>query len=101
MNNEKYNHYHGDEVRKQWPIGTVVSFKPKNLSEGEMRGIVTGHMYVNVLTIKDDRNRVWYVSTLRCKQKATPKELWNHFLESSTNQRIIEFSNLQINQSSN
>ena len=60
------NHDHGDDVRKQWPEGTKVTFKVKDCISGKpMEGVVVGHLYVNVLIIKSGDN-VWECSTRRC-----------------------------------
>lgn len=60
------NHYHGTVVRREWPIGTKVKFKPKDLIQGEeLIGEIIGHMYVNVLIIKSHETE-WKISTFRC-----------------------------------
>ncbi len=64
--NTGMNHYNGDLVRELWPIGTEVTFKPKGFLKGkELEGIITGHMYVNVLIVKSGETE-WFVSTFRC-----------------------------------
>ncbi len=66
VRNMSMNHYNGDEVRKQWPIGMKVSFKPKGWVSGEsLSGIVEGHLYVNLLFIKSGET-TWCASTFRC-----------------------------------
>ncbi|MFM2292700.1 MAG: hypothetical protein RIS29_2513 [Bacteroidota bacterium] len=67
MSNISMNHYNGDEVRKQWPLGMTVKFRPKGWMRGEsLTGTITGHLYVNLLIIKSE-NTEWTVSTFRCE----------------------------------
>lgn len=57
----------GDLIRKQWPVGAKVMFKPKGLMEGEkLYGEITDHIFVNVLIV-DDGARRWFISTQRCE----------------------------------
>lgn len=68
MTNISMNHYNGSVVRKQWPVGTIVKFKPKGWCGGEMLvGEIVGHLYVNVLIIKS-QNTQWAVSTFRSEK---------------------------------
>lgn len=64
------NFFRGDEVRKDWPAGTYVFFKPKGHIRGAgMFGIVKGHMYINVLIVKDCfSDNEYFVSVFRCEK---------------------------------
>lgn len=60
-------HGNGDAVREQWFVGREVFFKPKGFLRGPaLKGVVTGHIYVNVLIIKSGETE-WMVSTNRCE----------------------------------
>lgn len=73
--NISMNHYNGDIVRKEWPIGMPVKFKPKGWCSGEsLNGEIVGHLYVNLLIIKSG-NTEWAVSTFRTEPKLTREEL--------------------------
>ena len=64
--NMSMNHYNGDLVRKNWPVGMKVFFKPKDLVGGEFEGVIVDHIYVNVLIIQSGENK-WWISTFRCR----------------------------------
>ena len=58
----------GDTVRAEWPEGTAVNFKPKGWLNGEaLNGIVTGHIYAEVLIIKT-ASAEWFCSVYRCEK---------------------------------
>lgn len=60
------NHHNGTQVRNNFPIGTYIKFKPKGMIDGQpITGKVEGHIYVNVLIIKDVWERSWFVSSKR------------------------------------
>lgn len=59
------NLFHPDLIKKQWPIGAKVIFRPNGYS-GNLHGEIVDHMYVNVLII-DDGTRRWSASVLRCE----------------------------------
>ena len=61
VRNTSMNHYNGDLVREQWAIGIEVFFKPKGFLNGkELKGVITGHLYVNVLIVKSGETE-WFV----------------------------------------
>ena len=67
-NNLSMNHYNGRIVREIWPIGLIISFKPKGHIEGkDLKGIIIGHLYVNLLVIRSN-DATWHVSTFRCEK---------------------------------
>lgn len=67
MKSEDYiNHYNGDVVREQWPIGMEVTFRPKSFMGGKpLKGVIIGHIYTNVLIIESNEAK-WWISTFRC-----------------------------------
>lgn len=67
--NVSMNHHAGDIVRQEYPVGTIVSFEPKGMIDGDvLTGEVIGHMYINVLIIQSI-GRKWWVSTFRVEKK--------------------------------
>jgi len=63
---EKENHGNGHAVREKFTTGSIVEFRPKNLlSEHNLKGMIKGHIYSNVLIIEDFEGREWWCSSIR------------------------------------
>lgn len=63
---EKNHLINGDNVRKDWPIGMKILFRPKGWCGGEpLKGTVTGHIYACVLIVESGNSK-FFVSIFRC-----------------------------------
>lgn len=76
--NTSMNKYNGDLVRQTWKIGMQVNFRPKSWCGGnDLTGIITGHLYVNVLIV-ESQNTKYMVSVFRCSE-LKEKTICDHF----------------------